>query len=98
MEEEEQQVPTKNMSRARRRQIVECLKKKRANYYSWGDTKTDTQLGKLVHTVPNCSCWMCGNPRRHFKQITIQEQKQLELVETWVDWVESRYGKCVINT
>lgn len=22
-----------------------------------------------------CSCWMCGNPRKHFKTATLQETK-----------------------
>ena len=25
-----------------------------------------------------CSCELCGNPRRHFKEITIQEKKAAE--------------------
>lgn len=26
----------------------------------------------------NCSCFMCGNPRFHWKQVTIQELKALD--------------------
>jgi hypothetical protein len=22
-----------------------------------------------------CSCWMCGNPRKYFRQLTVQERK-----------------------
>ena len=24
-----------------------------------------------------CSCYMCGNPRKHFEEITLQEKKAL---------------------
>lgn len=36
---------------------------------------TPEEIGKAasVH-CRKCSCWMCGNPRKHFKQKTIQEQ------------------------
>ena len=27
-----------------------------------------------VHTK-KCSCYMCGNPRKHFNQLTVQERK-----------------------
>jgi hypothetical protein len=81
---EEEQIQIKDMSRARRRFYVECLKKKRSKYYSWWFPKTPTQVGKLVHTPANCSCEMCGNPRKFFKQRTIQEKKQLEFMESQI--------------
>lgn len=77
----EDEIYIKDMSRAKRRHHVECLKKKRSEYYSWGDTKTPTEIGKLVHTVPNCSCHMCGNPRKHFNEITMQEKRHLEYMK-----------------
>jgi hypothetical protein len=36
---------------------------------------------KLGDTTKPCSCPMCGNPRRHFKDITIQEKKFKDVVE-----------------
>ena len=34
-------------------------------------------IGKIASTHGKpCSCYMCGNPRRHFKEPTIQERKQ----------------------
>ena len=35
-------------------------------------------LGIHVRTPAPCSCWMCGNPRRHFGQITHQEKAARE--------------------
>ncbi|HEX9670233.1 MAG TPA: hypothetical protein VGC93_12230 [Thermoanaerobaculia bacterium] len=30
-------------------------------------------LGMLAETPKLCSCWMCGNPRRHLGELTLQE-------------------------
>lgn len=37
------------------------------------------KVGKLSHNPKNCSCWMCGNPRRKYKgrkkgRITLKEE------------------------
>ena len=35
--------------------------------------------GKIVLQTPAvCSCWMCGNPRKWFKQPTIQERRMFQ--------------------
>lgn len=33
------------------------------------------QRGRLASTPTPCSCWMCGNPRRHLNQRTLAEHK-----------------------
>lgn len=33
------------------------------------------QRGRLANTPTPCSCWMCGNPRRHLNQRTLAEHK-----------------------
>lgn len=43
-------------------------------------THTDPQRlarahGRLASTNVPCSCFMCGNPRRHFFQCTLAEKK-----------------------
>ena len=42
---------------------------------------TPEEIGKAasVH-CRDCSCWMCGNPRKHFKQKSLKEQA-LESIE-----------------
>jgi len=74
------------MKRAIRRHHRSRLKNNRKNYYghdeAWNDPMTEGQLGVVVSTVPSCSCPMCGNPRRHFKQITRSEQLgQINFIE-----------------
>lgn len=64
----------KNMKRALRRHHVARLKA--ARRFHWGrDIHHDAKaVGKVVDTPCPCSCWMCGNPRRHFKDVSQQEQ------------------------
>jgi hypothetical protein len=61
--------------RSDRRHHIERLKKKRRKYWSWGENKSDRAIGMLVHTPKTCSCHMCGNPRKYWKEKTIQEKK-----------------------
>lgn len=52
--------------RAYRRHHMRRLKKKRL---AWnGDIRQ-------YRTPCMCSCYMCGNPRKHFGELTIQERK-----------------------
>jgi hypothetical protein len=47
------------------------------------DWLTDELLGRMAshhHT-----CWMCGNPRKHFKQQTDKEKLE---DQKWQDWLE----------
>jgi hypothetical protein len=32
-------------------------------------------LGYLAKNNTVCSCWMCGNPRKYLRQLTVQERK-----------------------
>lgn len=41
----------------------------------YGKEPTERQVGRLAHSPELCSCYMCGNPRKHFKQKTLQEIK-----------------------
>lgn len=41
-------------------------------YWSWDD-KDPRRLGMLLHTPRMCSCWMCGNERKYFKNRTLEE-------------------------
>lgn len=34
------------------------------------------ELAKAINTLTPCSCWMCGNQRKHHG-LTLQEQKML---------------------
>ena len=72
------------MQRALRRHHYQRLKQKRRDYYgSYGRHRDDVR-GKLANTATVCSCWMCGNPRKFFGEITRQEARSaLRFAEQW---------------
>ncbi|MDO5622857.1 MAG: hypothetical protein Q4G24_15520 [Paracoccus sp. (in: a-proteobacteria)] len=57
------------MSLARRRHDAARMKARARKIYDY-DTKA-----KLANHLAVCSCWMCGNPRRHLGEVTMQERK-----------------------
>lgn len=63
--------------RAQRIHHTARLKEKRASY--WGGA-AGKRPGLVVNTPTPCSCWMCGNPRKHFNEQSIQERSSDELL------------------
>jgi hypothetical protein len=41
----------------------------------WRDDQTPRMIGIKAHTPALCSCYMCGNPRKYWKEKTIQERR-----------------------
>ena len=42
----------------------------------WGsEEKRQKHIRKMAETRHPCSCHMCGNPRKAFKEVTLQEQR-----------------------
>ncbi len=76
----------KDMSRALRRHHRERLKKNRKNYWGYGQQgwrtaeteMSEATAGIVINTPTPCSCWMCGNPRKAWCEITMQEKKALD--------------------
>lgn len=69
----------KNTKRAERRHHYARLKHKRQalHYYgSYLEGLDKVRLGVAVDTPCDCSCPMCGNPRRHFGELTMAERRQ----------------------
>lgn len=63
-------------NRAVRRHHVARLKAKRKNYWGYrylDDSMSAKRLGMIVQTPCNCSCDMCGNPRKFYGALTRQE-------------------------
>ena len=62
----------KNKTRAKTRFNLE-KKKIECSKYFWlhneiyNDENLIKRIGKMAHNPKNCSCWMCGNPRRRNK-------------------------------
>lgn len=68
----------KNMKRAlrrhhlRRRELAEI---KRWKSCSWDVDHAHRTAKVTRNTRTLCSCYMCGNPRKHWKEKTLQELK-----------------------
>ncbi|MGC3986938.1 MAG: hypothetical protein QM777_20595 [Pseudorhodoferax sp.] len=62
--------------RSERRHHRERLKKARATY--WAGYASE-RAGHAVDTPTRCSCWMCGNPRRHLGEKSLQERSAEEI-------------------
>jgi hypothetical protein len=43
---------------------------------------------RLANHLASCSCHMCGNPRRHFAELTMQERKAVEAAKSQVQEIE----------
>lgn len=70
----------KNHLRALRRHHLARIKNRRLDYYGGyirelSPDQRARHVGRLAHTAKSCSCWMCGNPRRHEQGPTMQERR-----------------------
>ena len=68
-------------NRAVRRHHINRLKKKfrkiAKHIWKYTDPPDEKNLGMVVSTHgKQCSCTACGNPRKHFKQKTLQEKRE----------------------
>lgn len=71
-------------SRGARIDHRERLKKKRSAYLV--AVKEDKhQIARLIDTPKPCSCYLCGNPRTHFGETTIQEKSAIEIYRHNID-------------
>jgi len=72
-------------TRAERRHYTERVKAK-ARYLGaviWGHGEEFGEvLARFADSIPTCSCYMCGNPRRHFKRRTRKERVDT-LLDEW---------------
>jgi hypothetical protein len=52
--------------------------KSRVRYYynGWG-AKSPRNTGLVAHSRTPCSCFMCGNPRRWWREVSLQERRLL---------------------
>lgn len=80
----------KDMKRALRRHHVARLKAARRFRFGLDLRHNAKALGKVVHTPCPCSCWMCGNPRKHFMQVTLQEFRARDQWKLFLDGQNNR--------
>lgn len=77
----------KNMKRAVRRHHYFRLKVWAKRNLPWIDGQEE-KLGMFAETPKSCSCYMCGNPRKHWnddcKQEVLDKLKRKEDVAEWL--------------
>ena len=63
------------MNRAKRRHQKFRVREKAKRVFKWvmGDLYEETHATKRADHMANCSCVMCGNPRKHFNERSRQE-------------------------
>jgi len=67
------------VDRSIRRHKTEVKKEKILKYeVSKSYKDKDLALKHLCNNPKKCSCPLCGNPRKHFGQVTLAEQKQID--------------------
>jgi len=66
-------------TRAIRRHHEERIKNRVEKYYGGVFQKDAREIGKMAHARTPCSCFMCGNPRKWFKQMTLRERRAPEI-------------------
>jgi hypothetical protein len=62
-------------SRSFRRHHEQRIKRRVRRYYGGNAAGNPRQVGKIAHSRQLCSCFMCGNPRRFWREPTPQEQR-----------------------
>lgn len=67
------------MDRSERRRHEQRMKAKflRMKRHNWW-TPTEKDAGLYPHHGKVCSCYMCGNPRKYWGELTIQEKRANE--------------------
>lgn len=46
--------------------------------YRWPEEEKIKHQKRMAETRKSCSCYMCGNPRKHWNDMTIQEKRELQ--------------------
>lgn len=64
------------MSIAERRHHDQRIKAKFYRTVKRDELRTPDRAGRFANHGKDCSCHMCGNPRRHFGERSIQERRQ----------------------
>jgi len=76
----------KASKRAERRHHYRRLKTKRVTQNYWcfhDDAPSPSELGIATNTPKLCSCHMCGNPRRYYKELTLGEKRSDQSFDEW---------------
>lgn len=69
-------------NRAYRRERITHIKKVVSKYWrNKGESADARRIGIIANSRANCSCWMCGNDRKHFNRKTIKETSDINMMK-----------------
>jgi hypothetical protein len=54
------------------------IKHRVRQYYGGYAKDKPRQAGRIAHARQPCSCWMCGNRRRHLRERSLQERRAFQ--------------------
>jgi hypothetical protein len=60
----------------RERMIQRAMRSLALSYEEDWEKRRQYAVGWYNH-LARCSCWMCGNPRKYERRVTVQEKRQL---------------------
>lgn len=82
----------RGVRRAHRERMVQCAYRKFKAWTWCAETYTDSEIkeraSRLADHMKNCSCWMCGNPRKYNQgqaELTQQELRQANNLKEGLD-------------
>lgn len=70
-------------SRAWRRHHERPIEPRVRRYYGGYAKDKPRHLGRIAHARQLGSCWMCGNPRRHMGEVSLQERRAFQAGDLW---------------
>jgi hypothetical protein len=62
--------------RAERRHHSKRMKEKARRFARQDGYRDPENMARLHNHLASCSCYACGNPRKHWNEPTIQERRQ----------------------
>ena len=65
--------------RSMRRHHLTRIKRARRHYWDGHASFSPRHLGMVAQYPKTCSCWMCGNERKHWKNRTRKELSHIEV-------------------
>jgi len=70
------------LGRKKARKVIRAMRNRFQHHPEWLDEDGDI-FHRMIHTRANCSCAMCGNPRKYFGEVTRQEQVSDMDIKEW---------------
>ena len=57
----------------------------------WSNGLIPARIGKVAHSPAQCSCHMCGNPRKYLGDRTLSELRVIEAMQCEIDTINKSY-------